>query len=144
MLTYRICIGLQRHDREVLAHGIETGIIKLLPTGEFIEVHQPLGPVDEHGHVQLNYTGTPVPKRMNQVGRAPFAHVRGFFAPVKEKPEIQRALDALEATRPSTSRPSSPTDPAHRSIRRHGPRSLAPSRAVRPGLSWPSGLSDAG
>jgi ubiquinol-cytochrome c reductase cytochrome b subunit len=97
VLTYRICIGLQSHDREVLAHGIETGIIKRLPTGEFIEVHQPLGPVDEHGHVQLNYTGTAVPKRMNQVGRTPFAHVRGFFAPVKEKPEIQRALDALEA-----------------------------------------------
>jgi ubiquinol-cytochrome c reductase cytochrome b subunit len=97
VFTYRICIGLQRHDREVLSHGIETGIIKLLPTGEFIEVHQPLGPVDEHGHVDLNYTGTAVPKRMNEVGRTPFAHVRGFFAPVKEKPEIQRALDALES-----------------------------------------------
>ena len=112
VLTYRICIGLQRHDREVLAHGIETGIIKRLPTGEFIEVHQPLGPVDEHGHVQLNYTGTAVPKRMNQVGRAPFAHVRGFFAPVKEKPEIQRALDALEAEQRARDRPSSPTEPA--------------------------------
>ena len=49
-MTYRICLGLQRHDREVLEHGLETGIIKVLPTGEFIEVHQPLGPVDEHGH----------------------------------------------------------------------------------------------
>ena len=68
MLTYRVCLGLQRHDREVLEHGIETGIIKVLPTGEFIEVHQPLGPVDEHGHGQLTYAGAPVPKRMNQVG----------------------------------------------------------------------------
>jgi hypothetical protein len=34
---------------------------------------------------------------MNQVGRTPLAHVRGFFAPVKEKPEIKRALDALES-----------------------------------------------
>jgi ubiquinol-cytochrome c reductase cytochrome b subunit len=97
VLTYRICLGLQHHDREVLSHGIETGIIKRLPTGEFIEVHQPLGPVDDHGHVLVNYTGTSVPKRMNQVGRNPFNHVRGFFTPVKEKPEIQRALDALEA-----------------------------------------------
>ncbi len=94
--AYRICLGLQRHDREVLEHGLETGIIQLLPTGEFIEVHQPLGPVDEHGHGQLTYAGTPVPKRMGQLGAAsPLRHIRGFFYPVKEKPEIQAALDEL-------------------------------------------------
>src|SRR5262249_21714048 len=38
-VTYRICLGLQQHDREVLAHGVETGIIKRLPDGKFIEVH---------------------------------------------------------------------------------------------------------
>ncbi|MCU1657644.1 MAG: Cytochrome b/b6 domain protein, partial [Pseudonocardiales bacterium] len=98
VLTYRVCLGLQRHDREVLEHGLETGIIKLLPTGEFIEVHQPLGPVDEHGHGTLSYAGTPVPKRMSQLGAAsPLKHIRGFFYPVKEKPEIQAALDELEA-----------------------------------------------
>ncbi|MBV9594551.1 MAG: cytochrome bc complex cytochrome b subunit [Actinobacteria bacterium] len=97
VVAYRICIGLQRHDREVLEHGIETGIIKLLPTGEFIEVHQPLGPVDDHGHGQLAYAGAAVPKRMNRVGRRPLRHVRGFFFPVKEKPEIQAALDEVEA-----------------------------------------------
>ncbi|MGI8760656.1 MAG: cytochrome bc1 complex cytochrome b subunit [Jatrophihabitantaceae bacterium] len=97
-LTYRVCLGLQRHDREVLEHGMETGIIKLLPTGEFIEVHQPLGPVDAHGHGQLSYAGTPVPKRLGQLGAvSPLRHVRGFFYPVKEKPEIQAALDAVEA-----------------------------------------------
>jgi ubiquinol-cytochrome c reductase cytochrome b subunit len=95
VIAYRICIGLQRHDREVLEHGIETGVIKLLPTGEFIEVHQPLGPVDDHGHGLLSYAGASVPKRMNQVGRTPLRHVRGFFFPVKEKPEIQDALDEL-------------------------------------------------
>ena len=98
LLTYRVCLGLQRHDREVLEHGVETGIIKLLPTGEFIEVHQPLGPVDEHGHGQLAYAGTPVPKRMSQLGvGVPLRHIRGFFYPVKEKPEIQAAIDELEA-----------------------------------------------
>ncbi|MDT4933022.1 MAG: ubiquinol-cytochrome c reductase cytochrome b subunit [Pseudonocardiales bacterium] len=98
VLTYRVCLVLQRHDREVLQHGVETGIIKLLPTGEFIEVHQPLGPVDEHGHGKLSYAGTPVPKRMSQLGAtSPLRHIRGFFYPVKEKPEIQAALDELEA-----------------------------------------------
>ena len=65
--TYLLCLGLQRHDREVLEHGVETGIIKRLPSGEFIEVHQPLGPVDEHGHGALEYAGAPVPKRMNRI-----------------------------------------------------------------------------
>lgn len=98
LFAYRICLGLQRHDREVLEHGVETGIIKVLPTGEFIEVHQPLGPVDEHGHGQLSYAGTPVPKRMSQLGGgSPLRHIRGFLYPVKEKPEIQAELDALAA-----------------------------------------------
>src|SRR4051794_36222248 len=98
LVAYRICLGLQRHDREVLEHGVETGVIKMLPTGEFIEVHQPLGPVDAHGHGQLTYSGTPVPKRMNELGAvSPLKHVRGFLWPVKEKPEIQAQLDELEA-----------------------------------------------
>jgi quinol---cytochrome-c reductase cytochrome b subunit len=97
VVAYRVCLGLQRHDREVLEHGVETGIIKVLPTGEYIEVHQPLGPTDEHGHGVLSYSGTPVPKRMNELGAAsPLKHIRGFFYPVKEKPEIQAALDELE------------------------------------------------
>jgi ubiquinol-cytochrome c reductase cytochrome b subunit len=71
----------------------------MLPNGEFIEVHQPLGPVDEHGHGRLTYAAFPVPKRMNQLGAGtPFRHIRGFFYPVKEKPEIQAALDELEAS----------------------------------------------
>ncbi len=70
-LTYRLCLGLQRADREVLEHGVETGIIKRLPHGEFIEIHQPLGGVDDHGHaVPLEYQGASVPKKMNKLGSA--------------------------------------------------------------------------
>ncbi|RDI65275.1 cytochrome bc1 complex cytochrome b subunit [Nocardia pseudobrasiliensis] len=70
-LAYRMCLGLQRSDRAVLEHGIETGVIKRLPHGEYIEVHQPLGPVDEHGHpIPLEYQGAPVPKKMNKLGWA--------------------------------------------------------------------------
>jgi ubiquinol-cytochrome c reductase cytochrome b subunit len=70
-IAYRVCIGLQRGDREVLEHGVETGIIKRLPHGEFIEVHQPLGPVDDHGHpIPLAYQGASVPKKMNKLGSA--------------------------------------------------------------------------
>jgi ubiquinol-cytochrome c reductase cytochrome b subunit len=96
LVTYRICLGLERHDREVLEHGIETGIIKRLPSGEFIEIHQPLGPVDSHGHGLLEYAGAPVPKRMNKLGRTERA-VKGFFRPVVEKAEIAEAIEAAEA-----------------------------------------------
>jgi quinol---cytochrome-c reductase cytochrome b subunit len=68
-ITYRWCVGLQRSDREVLEHGIETGIIKRLPHGAYIELHQPLGPVDAHGHpLPLGYGGAALPKRMNKLG----------------------------------------------------------------------------
>ena len=67
--TYRLCLGLQHADREVLEHGIESGIIMRLPHGEFVEVHQPLGPVDEHGHpVPLEYQGAKVPNQVNRLG----------------------------------------------------------------------------
>jgi ubiquinol-cytochrome c reductase cytochrome b subunit len=70
-ITYRLCLGLQRSDRLVLEHGVETGIIKRLPHGEFIEVHQPLAGVDDHGHpIALEYQGTSVPKKMNKLGSA--------------------------------------------------------------------------
>ncbi len=40
--TRRICLGLQRKDRALLEHGLETGIIRQLPHGEFIEVERPV------------------------------------------------------------------------------------------------------
>ncbi|MER6243891.1 cytochrome bc1 complex cytochrome b subunit [Streptomyces griseorubiginosus] len=40
--TRRICLGLQLRDRELVLHGRETGVIKRLPHGEYVEVHQPL------------------------------------------------------------------------------------------------------
>src|ERR1700744_4970788 len=41
-ITKRICLGLQRKDVEMLLHGYESGIIRQLPNGEFIEVHKPV------------------------------------------------------------------------------------------------------
>jgi ubiquinol-cytochrome c reductase cytochrome b subunit len=81
-LTYRICLGLQQHDRLVLAHGVETGIVRRLPSGKFIEVHQPLGPADAHGHTDLEYVGFAVPKKMNKLGALGLA-IKGFFVPIE-------------------------------------------------------------
>jgi ubiquinol-cytochrome c reductase cytochrome b subunit len=44
-ITKRICLGLQRKDRELVLHGHETGRIVRFAHGEYIEVHRPL---DEH------------------------------------------------------------------------------------------------
>jgi ubiquinol-cytochrome c reductase cytochrome b subunit len=92
-LAYRVCLGLQQHDREVLAHGVETGIIRRLPDGRFVEVHQPLG-------TDLEYTGATVPKKMNRLGALAPA-VRGFFVPIEqpappELPAVREGRGARE------------------------------------------------
>ena len=48
IVTKRICLGLQRRDRDKVLHGRESGIIKRLPHGEFIEVHEPLSQEQLH------------------------------------------------------------------------------------------------
>ncbi len=40
----RLCISLQRSDRETVLHGTESGRIVRTPEGEFYEVHEPLDP----------------------------------------------------------------------------------------------------
>lgn len=95
-VTHRICLGLQQHDREVLSHGIETGILRRDAQGRFYEVHQPLTTPDEHGHTELEYNGWTVPKKMNRVGVLPPA-VRGFFKPIEQPAEAQKKKPVEEA-----------------------------------------------
>jgi len=38
-VTYRVCVGLQRKDAEVLAHGVESGVIVRSPEGGYSEIH---------------------------------------------------------------------------------------------------------
>jgi ubiquinol-cytochrome c reductase cytochrome b subunit len=104
-LTYRVCIGLQRADRRVLSHGVETGLVRRLPHGEFIEVHQPLGPVDSRGHPEeMPYQGAPVPKKMNKLGAAgqPLPGSLLVPDPREETDELERARrEQIEAERAS-------------------------------------------
>src|SRR5215475_1993590 len=98
-ITYRWCVGLQRSDRAVLERGIETGIIKRLPHGAYIELHQPLGPVDEHGHpIPLEYQGAAVPKRMNKLGSAGAPGSGSFLTadPLSENEALTEAAHASE------------------------------------------------
>src|ERR1700749_2444585 len=98
-ITYRWCVALQRSDRAVLEHGIETGIIKRLPHGAYIELHQPLGPVDDHGHpIPLEYQGAPVPVKMNKLGSggSPGSGSFLFAAPPAEDAALSEAHHAAE------------------------------------------------
>ena len=51
-VTKRICLGLQRKDAHLLEHGVETGIIRQLPSGEYVELTKP---VDEDMRAVLEY-----------------------------------------------------------------------------------------
>jgi ubiquinol-cytochrome c reductase cytochrome b subunit len=42
IVTKRVCLGLQKKDREIALHGFESGRIVRLPGGEYVEVHEQL------------------------------------------------------------------------------------------------------
>ncbi len=42
VVTKRLCLSLQRADRDLVLHGRETGRLVRMPNGEFIEVHEPI------------------------------------------------------------------------------------------------------
>jgi ubiquinol-cytochrome c reductase cytochrome b subunit len=58
-ITKRICLGLQRKDRDLLEHGLETGIIRQMPDGEFVELHRPVS--EDTRAVILARTAPPPP-----------------------------------------------------------------------------------
>jgi ubiquinol-cytochrome c reductase cytochrome b subunit len=56
VVTRRICLGLQRNDLLLLEHGVETGIIRQLPSGGYVEETRPL---TEDARVVLESRTTP-------------------------------------------------------------------------------------
>jgi ubiquinol-cytochrome c reductase cytochrome b subunit len=60
-ITKRICMGLQRKDREKVLHGRETGTIYRTETGEYFEVHAPL---DEYSRWTLVQHEAPAPLQL--------------------------------------------------------------------------------
>ena len=59
----RLCMSLQRHDRERVLHGNESGNIVRTPEGKFFEVHEPLDPYERWTLVQHD---TPQPLALTQ------------------------------------------------------------------------------
>src|SRR5690625_6237496 len=50
MITKRVCLALQRKDRELVLFGHETGYVRRTPQGAYYEVHEPL---DEYERWEL-------------------------------------------------------------------------------------------
>ncbi|MFJ2399367.1 cytochrome bc complex cytochrome b subunit [Streptomyces sp. NPDC087843] len=48
LVTKRLALGLQRRDRDNVLHGRESGVIKRLPHGEYVEIHEPLSQARLH------------------------------------------------------------------------------------------------
>ena len=98
-ITKRVCLGLQKKDREIALHGFESGRIVRLPGGEYIEVHEQLDDYERWRLVSFNEY-TPLMIRPDADGRISGAQrtraalSRWFFedriAPAT-KTEVQRS-----------------------------------------------------
>ena len=94
--TKRVCISLQRRDRDKVLHGRETGVIMVSPEGEYSEVHAPISQVAAYeltAHrrqvpIQLepetDENGIPAPRRRIEKVRARLSSF--YFGDVVQKP----------------------------------------------------------
>ena len=67
-VTKRICIALQKKDREVALHGFESGRIVRLPGGEYVEVHEQLSDYERWKLVSFD-DNAPIMLRPNKDGK---------------------------------------------------------------------------
>jgi len=64
VITRRLCVALQHNEREVMHHGIETGIIIRSPDGGYTEIHRHLDADDRRRRqAGLHEHPTPIPQR---------------------------------------------------------------------------------
>ncbi len=80
IITKRICLGLQRKDVHLLEHGVETGIIRQLPTGAYIEETRP---VDEEARAVLESRPDWQPLPGTESGEVPAPGVRGSIGKLR-------------------------------------------------------------
>ncbi len=106
LLTKRICLGLQRKDREKVLHGRETGVIYRTEEGEFFEVHAPLDDHERWALVQHDVYRPiePAPTEDDHGVRRPkarFDRVRsklsGFYFEDRVEPVTPAELEAAHA-----------------------------------------------
>ncbi|WP_350348908.1 cytochrome b N-terminal domain-containing protein [Agromyces sp. G08B096] len=125
-ITHRVCLALQRKDREVLLHGYETGRIVRLPGGEYVEVHAPIDAC-ERWRITASDQPQPLMLRPDARGRISIAQrlrvrlSRFFFEDRIElgtravgatgETDAPGEVDASEQTDPPEGRDVSPAQP---------------------------------
>lgn len=72
-LTRRVCVALQKKDRETVLHGYETGRIVRMPGGGYVEVHRELD-AQERGRLVGPAPIEPFIARPNSDGRVPLVN----------------------------------------------------------------------
>jgi ubiquinol-cytochrome c reductase cytochrome b subunit len=98
IITKRVCLSLQRKDREIALHGRETGRIIRLPHGEYIEVHEPLDAFEQYKLVDFK-DYQPTLARPNAQGKITLrarlrAGLSRFYFEDRIAPVTQTELDA--------------------------------------------------
>jgi ubiquinol-cytochrome c reductase cytochrome b subunit len=98
IITKRVCLSLQRKDREIALHGRESGRIIRMPHGEYIEVHEPLDAFEQYKLVDFK-DYQPTLARPNAQGKITVAaRVRAslsrFYFEDRIAPVTQTELDA--------------------------------------------------
>ena len=135
--TRRICLGLQRKDATELAHGYESGIIRQMPNGEFIEVHQPLSedaravlewkqpvPALPPPHA-VDANGVPAPTSRGLMGRARVVANRGFVETIEIEEDGHG--NGHEAAHELESANGADGADGHAAVGAHSPTELPPS-----------------
>ena len=104
IITKRLCLSLQRADRDLVLHGRETGRLVMLPHGEFVEVHEPLSPekqwtLTQHAqpaaiaHVAEDANGVAKPKSLVSKLRARMSTANAEQMPVATVTEAKELGD---------------------------------------------------
>ena len=88
VITKRLCLSLQRADRDLLLHGSETGRLLRLPHGEFVEVHEP---ISAEKAFLLQSHEEPIALELSEVDS------RGVRRPGALKNKVQRRLSKAHA-----------------------------------------------
>jgi ubiquinol-cytochrome c reductase cytochrome b subunit len=88
IITKRLCLSLQRADRDLLLHGTETGRLLRLPHGEFVEVHAPISA--EKAFILTSHEQAPALEIAD-------VDARGVRRPGSMKNKIQRRLSKAHA-----------------------------------------------
>ncbi|HYO33799.1 MAG TPA: cytochrome bc complex cytochrome b subunit [Nocardioidaceae bacterium] len=104
IITKRLCISLQRHDRDTVLHGYETGVIVRSPSGAYSEIHAPINPERAYtltAHERPSTLELPVAEDSNGVaapGRGTGAIrarlSRFWFADDLQKPTVEELHEA--------------------------------------------------